>query len=186
MTMRAIMICLAFVATACAAPREAASPPPSPLLSVTADQLGRELMLSQQVAAVYDDRTIDVRYEIEVADGKAAIVGLTLIGVPLFSVVATADGVETETYGQALPFDVGYVLSDLYLTYWPATVLDTALAPLGQRLEVSADGQERRIRDSAGDLLVAIRYDFSGVISLRHFDLPYRLRITPLDTDLAR
>lgn len=187
------MFALGLLATACAA-----TPPPEAdvkdmprFLSLPPESLGRSMALSQLVIGEYGDQLYKVRYEVEVTPARLAIVGLTPLGVTLFTIVQEQDEftVETQVKEQAA-FDPRYTLFDLYLTYWPRETLQTALSSLRMRLDENSDGSVRRVRGPDGDLIAEVTYPpdnlKKGEIVIQHFDIPYRLRIVTLDASGAR
>ncbi len=118
-----------------------------------------------------------MRVELEVTAERLVVVGLSLAGVPLFTLEQTAAGVSVESAaGDRLPFDPVYMLSDLQLAHWPAEVLAMALAARG--LELTEQPGARRVLDRTGRPLVEIAY--GEATTLRHLDHPYRLRIEAL------
>jgi hypothetical protein len=136
--------------------------------------LGRELSASELVTAEHGGRSYRMRVELEVTAERLVVVGLSITGVPLFTLEQTAAGLNVESpAGDRLPFDPAYMLSDLQLVHWPADVLAQALAARG--LELAAEPGARRVLDRAGRPLVEIAYD--DATTLRHLDHPYRLRI---------
>jgi len=136
--------------------------------------LGRELAQGELVTGDYGERSYTMRVELEVAADRLVVVGLSLAGMPLFTIEQTAAGLSVDSsVGDRLPFDPAYMLSDLQLVHWPAGVLAQTLAERGLRLE-EQPGQ-RRVTDREGRPLVEIAY--GDATTLRHLDHPYHLRI---------
>ena len=181
-------LALLLMATACAG-----TPPPEParneaprFLSLAPESLGRSLSLSQLVIGEYGDRIYKMRIEVDITPARLVIVGLSPLGVTLFTLVQDKGGsaVVTQLKEQA-PFDPRHILFDLYLTYWPPEVLQAALSPLSMRFDESADGSARRVTGPDGDVVAEIAYPSKNAkkreIIIQHFDLPYRLRIMTLE-----
>jgi len=194
---RGLTLALACALVACDLVGCAQVPPPreepSPLLSLDLPpvSLGRRLALSQVVIGEFDGRTESLRFEVDVSASRLAIVGLTHLGAPLFTLIDEAGDVRVEAYlGEAFPFDPRYLLTDFQLTYWPAPALRPALQTKGLTLEEAADGRTRRIVTGAGAPIVAISYphtsDDGGEIVLKHYDHPYLLRIRTVTEKAGR
>jgi hypothetical protein len=171
--MRRALLLLALAG--CATPPPATAPagpviaPPLPPAS-----LGRELARSELVTGDYGERSYRMRVELEVTAERLVVVGLSLAGVPLFTLEQTAAGLAVDSrVGDRLPFDPAYMLSDLQLVHWPADVLARALTERGLQLELPAG--QRRVIDRDGRPLIEIAY--GDVTTLRHLDRHYRLRI---------
>lgn len=175
------------LASACAGtpPLEADAQKNGRFLSLQPNSLGRSLSLSQLVTGEYDNQTYKMRYEVEITPKRLAIVGLSPLGLTLFSLIQDRGQTTIKTFtNKRAVFDPRYTLFDLYLTHWPAEALQAALAPLRMRIDESSDGSIRRVRAASGDLIAEIvypaKYAKKGEIVIQHFDIPYRLRIVPL------
>jgi hypothetical protein len=163
------------------------APPPErtgPLLEppLAPATLGRDLALSEVVTGEYGNRSYSMRVELEVTPERLVVVGISHLGVPLFTLEQTAADltVQSNAHGP-LPFDPAYMLSDLQLVHWPAGVLADALAAQGLRLEDRPGDGLRRVVDQRGQSLTEIVYPAPGVelavTTVRHLDHPYRLQI---------
>ena len=174
----ALLLALAGCAAAPASP-ERTGPLLDPPLSPAS--LGRDLSRGELLTGDYGGRSRTMRVEIEVTADRLVVVGLSLAGVPLFTLEQTAAGVTVE--GAALgrlPFDPAYILADLQLVHWPGDVLGPALAARGLAVEERAG--RRRVIDRDGRLLVEITYGRADdVTTLRHLDHPYGLCIEAID-----
>lgn len=118
------------------------------------------------------------------ADGqRLRLVGLSPLGVRLFSLNYDAQGIKTEQV-MALPElpPAGQVLADIMLSYWPTARWQPQL-PAGWTLTDKAD--RRELRDANGLLVETIRYQPRGdrraptLIENHAFD--YRLTIESLE-----
>ncbi len=187
--MRATIVSIAMLLglTACAAPPAAIDGRPLPrFLSLSPESLGRSLSLSKIVTGEYGGKTYRMRYEVEITPARLAIVGLSPLGVTLFTLIQEQGGSMTVTQpGKNAPFDPRHILFDLYLTYWPREILQAALSSLSLRLDQNAAGSVRRVLDANGEPVAEIAYPpqkfQKGGIVIRHFDIPYRLRIVTLE-----
>lgn len=184
------IITVLLLATACVqtAPLEPILEDTRQPLLLAPDSLGHSLSLSQLVTGEYGDQTYQLRYEVEITPSRLAIVGLSPLGITLFTLVHENDELTVETHtGDGAAFDPRYTLFDLYLTHWPLEALQSALAPLSMKIMENADGSIRRILGSDGNSIAQINYPPAtegGEIIILHFDFPYRLRIVTLEAGL--
>lgn len=160
-------------------------------LTLEPASLGRSLSLSQLVIGEYQNRTYRMRYEVEITPGRLAIVGVSSLGVTLFTIVQEGGDTAIEIpAGDSFPFDPRYILFDVYLTYWSGKVLKAPLASLDMRLDEDAQGAVRRLSSAAGDLIAEITYpkenENEGETIIQHFDRPYTLRIVTLRSGSSR
>ncbi len=161
-------------------PPERAGPllePPLPPAS-----LGRDLAQSEVVTGEFGDRSYSMRVELEITPERLVVVGLSHLGVPLFTLEQTAADLRVQSSAPGpLPLDPAWMLSDLQLVHWPAGVLADALAARGLRLDDRPGDRRRRAVDPDGRPLVEIVYPMPGaepaVTTVRHLDHPYRLQI---------
>lgn len=181
------ILALVLLATSCAgtsAPEIIERQPPR-FLSLPPESLGRSLSLSQLVTGEYDGQIYKMRYELDITPARLAMVGLSPLGVTVFTIVEEKGelAIETLVKGEAA-FDPRYTLFDLYLTYWPSEVLQAALSKIRMRLDETTDGSVRRVRGADGELIAEVTYPpkhkKNGEIIIQHFDFPYRLRIETL------
>lgn len=180
------LLCVLFV-TACAV-FEAPTPKSADsryFLSLTPESLGRNLSLSQLVTGAFQGDTYRARYEVEIVGDRLTIVGLSPLGITLFTLVQRGETVTMDSRLKAMSgFDPRYTLFDLYLTYWPADVLGRALIKNRMTLDVDARNSNRIVRDADGKTVATVTYppdrNRGGVTVIAHVDPPYRLRISPL------
>lgn len=155
-------------------------------MPVSPKSLGYSLSLSQVVTSDYDGDSQSHRIEAEVKPDRLVMVGLSHLGVLLFTLELEAgDLAVTSLSAESLPFDPRHILSDFQLAYWPTEVLARELALGGYRLGDRPEDSERYVYGPAGRRLVAIEYpsssDPDGILVIQHFDLPYKLRIRTID-----
>ena len=155
------------------------------------ESLGRSLSLSQLASGQYGGEIYKIRYELDVTPERLAIVGLSPIGVTLFTIVHEKGELVVEMLaGNEVKFDPRYTLFDVYLTYWPTEVLRAALSRIRMRLEEAADGSFRRVRESNGEIIAEITYSSKhrkrDEIVIRHYNFPYQLHIETLGARNAR
>lgn len=180
-------LCFILALAGCAHGPPPSAPKADPLLrlSLAPESLGRPLRLSQVLKAEVAGQDRTFRFQVEVTAERLVMVGLTHMGMPLFSLTQDAGGLRVETpAGGPFPFDPRYLLADFQLTFWPVPVLRPALGALGLRIEEKPDGLGRRVIGGDAKLLVDIAYPPHGIsageIVLAHHDHPYRLRIVTL------
>lgn len=152
------------------------------LLSLTPKSLGGNLAVSQLVTGEFNQRIYRMRFEVEVTPERLAIVGLSPMGITLFTLVQEQGKLPIVTQGRQKPaFDPRHILLDIHLTYWPREALQTALAAWSMRLVEHADGSVRRIVGLTGERIAEITYapeePRTNRIIIQHFDIPYRLLI---------
>ncbi len=143
--------------------------------------LGTSLSLSQLVEGEFKDQRQSLHVEVEVTPARLVVVGLSPVGVPLFTLEQRAGEITVETLGSdELPFNPRHMLSDFQIAYWPEAVLRGAFQSLGLSLRQAAQDR-REVLGENGEVLVAVTYggdgDNIGDIIVEHFDPPYRLRI---------
>ena len=127
-----------------------------------------------------------MRVELEVTPELLVAVGISPLGLPLFTLEQEGEEIRTtQLGGEQSPIDPRHVLSDMQLTHWPEEVVRQALATMGLRLEVDQTDLRRRVYGADGLLLAEIT--FGGVrgaadeIVIQHYAPRYRLRITTID-----
>ena len=176
------------IVTACAGtspPKDVEKVSPPPFLSLSPASLGRSLSLSQLVTGEHDGKIYKIRYELDITPDRIAIVGLSPLGVTLFTILQENGQLTTEQHiKRQVGFDLRYTLFDLYLTYWPRGILQAALPRIRMQLYEATDGSIRRVRDMRGEMIAEITYPpehaRKGEIIIQHFNIPYRLRIETL------
>lgn len=175
---------LAMLAAGCAITRSSPDPENGArFLSLAPASLGRDLELSQRVTGDHGGKTYRARYEVELTGNRLVVVGLSPIGITLFTIVQQGSDITVDSaLSKVLSIDPRYTLFDLYLTYWPPSVLAPALDKIGMTLDLTAKGKTRTVRDRDGRRVATITYAESsrGAIEIEHFDRPYRIRIFPL------
>lgn len=183
---RAGAVALILVVAACAV----IEPRPQPagsrhFIALTPASLGRNLSLSQLVTGEHNGKTYSVRYEVEIIGDRLTIVGLSPIGITLFTLVQKGDTITVDTrLKEAAGLDPRYTLFDLYLAYWPPDILRSALAKNGMALDENPRNRTRNVRGPDGSKVATVTYPTgtkagAGTV-IEHFDLPYRLHITPI------
>lgn len=184
--MRGAYLALVLVLSACAHP--AVEPPARPLLSepLPPASLGYSLSLSQVVASLFQGETRSLRVEVEISPEKLVMVGVSHLGVPLFSLELDSAGLRTQSYvGERLPFDPLYILSDFQLAHWPFDLVAGDLERQGYRLTRGLRPGGRYVYDGEHELVVRIE-DLrdgkeAGYTVIEHYDLPYKLLIHTVD-----
>jgi hypothetical protein len=148
--------------------------------------LGRDLSLSQVVTSEYNGESRSLRVEVDVSAKRLVMVGLTHMGVPLFTLELDSQGLSATTLNaEVLPFDPRHILSDFQLAHWPREVLARDLARRGYQLRGDDEGTARSVYGAKGELLATVEYpppgDSEGDLVIQHHDLPYRLLIHTIE-----
>ena len=190
---RLMVLAMVFMVAGCTSspPLGNSSQEPSRFLSLSPASLGYSLSLSQIVTGHYAGKEYKMRFELDITPSRLAVVGLSPFGMTLFTIVQEMGdlSVETPVKGQ-LVFDPRHILFDLYLTYWPVKALQSALSKIEMRLDEVSDGMVRRIRGLDGTVIAEIKYPSKsvtmGIITIQHYDTPYRLSIETLEARGAR
>lgn len=154
--------------------------------------LGKNLSLSQIVIGTHNGKTISMRVEIEVTAEHLIVVGLSPLGVKLFSL--QHDGgtpiVDVLAGGEKADIDPRFVLFDIYMTYWPTEVLQDALKIRGMQLKEDDSTRTRIIYSAQGNILGKVLYSApmngQNEILIEHYDFPYSLRIKQLGQGYAK
>ncbi len=144
--------------------------------------LGRNLAVSQIVVGEYGDKSYKMRFEVEITQERLTVVGLSPLGVTLFTLTQNRDAAPVVTAPKGgLPFDPKYLLFDLYLTYWPTAILRASFTQRSLRLIENTDRSIRRVISMSGEVLVEKKIGRDKrnrrETIIQHFDTPYRLRI---------
>lgn len=149
--------------------------------------LGGSLSLSQLVVGEFLDERRSMHVEVEVTPTRLIVVGLTPVGVPLFTLEQEAGEIKVETLGtKSLPFNPRHMLSDIQIAYWPIAALRNKFQSFGLTVRQVASQSLREVLGESGEVLVAVTYhnnaDKLGDITVEHFDPPYRLQIKTFKT----
>jgi hypothetical protein len=179
------MLAVLVVGCSSAAPTPQSDAPLLPY-ALSPASLGRDLSLSQTVTGEFGDQERSMRVELEVTPERLVAVGLSPLGLPLFTIEQEGEEIRTtQLGGEQSPIDPRHVLSDMQLTHWPENVVRQVLATRGLRLEVDRAEQSRRVYGADGLLLAEIT--FGGAhgapheIVIQHYTPRYKLRITTID-----
>jgi len=137
---------------------------------------------TQLIVAEYQDRSDSFQAQLEARPGRITIVGVTVLGGPLFSIRYDGEQVIATGASDALALDPGYVLADVLLTHWDIGQLNNCLQ--GAVVVASADGAQRSVR-RGGVPVIDIRYPstgpWTGTTVLHHIERQYVLRITTVE-----
>jgi len=158
--------------------------PPQPAASarplLAPASLGSERVVNQVVRGAFGSREITINCVVTVKDGAMTLVGLSSLGVRLFTIRYDGNAVQSETapvlQGPLMP---ERLLADLQLVFWPLASLAKAMGAAGWQVTEPAAGV-RRLRH--GDQLVAEAHyagddPWSGRIWLVNFEHGYSLQI---------
>jgi hypothetical protein len=140
--------------------------------------LGSDRVVNQVVRAVFGSREATFNCVVTVKDGAMTVVGLSAVGMRLFTIRYDGDAVQSET-SPGIPehFEPERLLADLQLAFWPLAKLQKAYQ--GWQLSEPAPGTRRLRR---GEKLIAeVHYGnedaWSGRSWLVNFEYGYSLQI---------
>jgi hypothetical protein len=171
-----LLVALALGACATAPTKPAATP--RPLVAPAA--LGSDRVVNQVVRAAYGTRELTFNCVVTVKDGSMTLVGLSALGLRLFTIRYDGKRVESETEpAMQGPFMPERLLADLQLVFWPLASLEAPMREGGWRISEPAPGT-RRLRH--GDHLIAEAHyssadAWSGRSWLVNFEHGYSLQI---------
>ena len=148
--MRAVAILASLLLAACAGTPPAPAPS-RPLVSPAA--LGSERAANQIVRGAIGAREMTINCVVTVKDGTMTVVGLSAMGVRLFTVRYDGHEVQAEK-GLPTPEQLTpeRLLADLQLVFWPLSSLQKPLQEAGWQVSEPAQGTRRLRR---GDRLIA-------------------------------
>ena len=136
--------------------------------------------MSQLVTGEYLNDKYQTRFEIEVLGNRLTIVGLSTLGVTLFTLVQMGDQITLESrLEKYADIDPRYTLFDIYLTYSPEPALDQALRRNGLKLYVEPNNRARIVRDSNGEMVATVIYS-EDVTLISHAKPNYTLHVSQL------
>ena len=185
--MKTLGILLVFLVLAsCANPSARQATQPLLLEPLPPESLGYRLSISQVVASQFDGETRSLRVEVEVSPERLVMVGVSHIGVPLFSLELDAEGLRaTSLSADVLPFDPRYILSDFQLAHWPFELVSRDLARQGYQMDHGPQASGRYVYDAKRRLVASVEGLRNGkdgdYMVIVHHDLPYKLLIHTLD-----
>jgi hypothetical protein len=138
---------------------------------------------SQILTTNFRGKAMKMYMQVEVDESRMAIVGLTPIGVRLYSLLW--DGKKVSYKPQPFfraPIQPVYVLADFQLTFMPLATLQSALQPKGLSVsETTHKGKLERHFRSQNKLVIRIRYEhpsrWRGSIAFTHVERGYTLTI---------
>lgn len=177
--MRLTILALILGLSACAsAPPSHPDAAPRPL--VPPASLGGERVVNQVVRAAFGERELTFNCVVTVKNGAMTLVGLSAVGVRLFTIRYDGKAVQSEAT-VAIPggFAPERLLADLQLVFWPLASLQEPMRAAGWELSEPAPGTRRLRR--GGKLIVEAHYSsedaWSGRSWLANFEYGYSLQI---------
>jgi len=158
---------------------------------LTPASLGKNLTLSQLVVAEFLDQKQSFHAEVEVTPARMVVVGLTSLGVPIFTLEQDIREVKVALPGDdTLPFNPRHILSDFQIAYWPEATLREKFQAVGLAVRETSTQGGREIVTADGEVLVKVTYlgndGSAGDIMIEHFDPPYRLHIKTFESSEVR
>lgn len=174
----AFLVAIALAGCGSHATRPAASDGTRPLLAPAS--LGSSRAVNQIVRGALGERELTMNCVVTVKDGAMSIVGLSAMGVRLFTI--KYDG-QTTTVDNTLPIPPQLtperLLADLQLVFWPLETLKAPLATAGWQVSEATQGT-RRLRHGT-QLVAEVHYantdPWSGRSWLVNLEHGYTLNI---------
>jgi hypothetical protein len=156
--MRSVLVFIAaFLLAGCASPTTRVSTAEGSRPLLAPQTLGAERSASQIVRGALGERELAINCVVTVKEGAMTIVGLSAMGVRIFTI--KYDGVATSVEN-TLPIPPQLtpekLLADLQLVYWPLAALEKPLAAAGWQISESAPGTRRLRRDT--QLVAEVHY----------------------------
>lgn len=158
-------------------------------LKMSLDHIDNPLTVSQLVTFKFGERQDSLPFILELSKQQMVMSAIASWGSPLF--VLTYDGKKID-YIQAPIIETGlkpeYILTDLFLTFWPINSLNDTLAELGYNVE---DKDNIRKIFNNDQLIIEIIYQgqlssetlrWQNSVEFIQHQLDYQLSIQPLDT----
>lgn len=176
--MKQIVVLSLLLAGCASAPQvQRATTPERPLVAPAA--LGAERSVNQVVRGAIGDREMTMNCVVTVQDGQMTVVGLSAMGVRLFTIRYDGRDVQSE---QSMPtpeqLTPARLLADLQFVFWPAAALQQPLRQQGWTIGDSP-GARRLRRD--GKLIAEAHYagddPWSGRSWLVNLEYGYSLQI---------
>lgn len=162
------------------------------VLKLQPSSLGKNLSLSSIAVGQFDGKKIKIRVEVEITRDRLTVIGISGLGIPLFLFEQESGQPIAANFvdGQTV-FNPHFMMFDMYLIHWPAPPLRVALADFGMTLIEDREEDTRKVIDSAGELIAEVHCwsrttICSGNIAetrIRHYDLPYEIRIISIGED---
>jgi phospho-N-acetylmuramoyl-pentapeptide-transferase len=145
-------------------------------------QLGPEQTVSQLLEGEFRGEAVSMRVNWELTASRLAIVGSSITGQPLLTILLTDNGIESEVRFPSLSqFRAEYLLMDLQLVIAPLPALREVLEPAGYELLAgNAPTPYRQLRKN-GVLLLDIRYAGTeewSPLEVHHYLWSYHYRVS--------
>jgi len=180
------LLCL-LMASACASTPDGGQPwawiKPGVRVFLPAPGVSPSIHERQLLTSSYKGSEHSLMVLLDADDRQLSLVGLSMVGVRLFTLQYDEQGLQTRQHVVApgLP-PAAQVLSDIMLSYWPAARWQALLPTHWQLVD---EGLQRRLLDGQGQLVM--RIDYVGSPEARHpvrvhqFSFGYDIRIQNLD-----
>lgn len=154
-------------------------------LLLPAFAVDRPLSLTQSVKIQYEDKQYDFIARMEIADQSFKMVGITSVGIKLFSIDSADNYYEFETtslIGKEL--NLTYLLADLQLAYWPVNMLNLQLQKDNAFIEINP---KQRLISKNNKVIIDIQYSNSNHwnknITFKHLQRNYSVIINTLEME---
>lgn len=171
--------CAALLALAACASPPRANPAVSSRPLVPPSSLGADRIVNQVVRGAFGARELTFNCVVTVKDGAMTLVGLSSVGMRLFTIRYDGQAVQSEMTPALQGLDPSRLIADMQLVFWPLSGLEKPMHAAGWQLSEPASGI-RRLRH--GDQLIAEAHygsddPWSGRSWLVNFEFGYSLQI---------
>jgi hypothetical protein len=141
--------------------------------------LGADRVVNQVVRGAFGARELTFNCVVTVKDGAMTLVGLSSVGMRLFTIRYDGHDVQSEMTPAMQGLQAERLVADMQLVFWPLSSLEKPMREAGWQLSEPASGI-RRLRH--GDQLIAEAHygsedPWSGRSWLVNFEFGYSLQI---------
>lgn len=170
----------AFALSGCASTARSPAALASTWPLATPASLGNSLEVAQILRGAFGAREITLQCAVNATSTQLHVVGLTSLGLRVFTIKYDGEHLEAEHAPQVPEFfKPEQLVNDLQLVLWPLSALQQTFA--GTQWQVSEPHVGTRRLRRAGELIAEVHYadpnPWSGRAWIVHFDVPYTIGI---------
>ena len=141
--------------------------------------------ITQSVLIKHNDQQHQFLSKIEITNNSFKMVGLSPMGIKLFSIHSKGDFfIIDESLIADSNFNIMYLLADLQLTYWPVKQLQQRLQPASAILKHSNSGRQLLYNN---EVIIDIKFSnntaWNKQVTFHHLKRNYTVIIDTLSTD---
>ena len=143
------------------------------------------ISLTQSVLIKHNNQQHQFISKLEISDKSFKMVGVTPIGLKLFSIYSNGNSFVFETNQIAgSDLNIKYLLADLQLTYWPVEKLNQRL--LASSAVIKSDGHSRQLLRN-NEIIIDIQFNnksrWEKQINFKHLKRNYTVHIQTLSIE---